>query len=86
MRLRIRRTDWPRRALVLTDTPRPDCPRCHGAGGLVEEYAYPDTGEHWGTGFEPCGCWQHHRRWTLLPLPRHPHRTPPGSYSNEPPF
>lgn len=82
-RLRIRLTDWPRRALILTDTPRPGCPHCHGHGGWSRDYGHPETGEYDGTEWDPCGCWDDTRRVLLLPLPR---RTPPGGYSNEPPF
>ncbi|WP_406125806.1 hypothetical protein OHQ89_28290 [Streptomyces canus] len=87
LRLRLKVLGCPRRVLALTDTPRPDCPNCQGTGGTEEPYAYPDTGEYWGSGWEFCPCWT---AWTrpLLPLPRLPRwlrRTPPG-YSNEPPF
>ncbi|TXJ82077.1 hypothetical protein E2C11_10125 [Streptomyces lavendulae] len=82
MRLRIRVTNRPRRALALIDTPRPDCPLCHGTGGHAWEYTTPD-GEYDGSDFEPCTCWNDTWHLTLLPLP---HRTPPGGYSNEPPF
>ncbi|WP_338682172.1 hypothetical protein QD712_06935 [Streptomyces acidiscabies] len=85
IRLRIRVVDWPRRALVVTDTPRPDCPVCEGLGGI--EHPYGDaSGEYAGSDWEPCGCWDDSRRWTLLPLPRRLRRTPPGGYSSEPPF
>ncbi len=96
-RLRIQLTDCPRRALVLTDTPRPDCRACGGEGGT--EYDYGDhNGEYAGTEWDPCTCWNENRRWTLLPLPRLPRRLrrrgcagrdpwgPNGGYSNEPPF
>ncbi|MFI6022326.1 hypothetical protein ACIBCP_32385 [Streptomyces sp. NPDC051287] len=73
------------RALVLTDTPRPDCSNCHGRGGTVQPYSYPDTGERWGTGWEFCACWTA-RRLTLLPLPRWMRRTPRGGYSANAPF
>lgn len=81
-RLRLRITDWPRRALILTDTPRPDCPNCHGHGGWAHDCVSPE-GEYAGTDWWPCDCWDDALRWLLLPLP---HRTPPGGYSNEPPF
>ncbi|MFF4350877.1 hypothetical protein [Streptomyces sp. NPDC001530] len=84
-RLRIQRTHWPRPALVLTDTPRPNCPQCDGDGGTGRDYGDPETGEYAGTDWEPCTCWDETRRWVLLPLPRWHRRTPPG-YSNEPPF
>ena len=83
MRLRIRVIDWPRRALILTDTPRPRCPHCHGHGGFAQDYGDYETGEYAGTDWWPCDCWDDTLRWLLLPLPR---RTPPASYSDEPPF
>jgi hypothetical protein len=97
-RLRIRVTGWPRRALVLTDTPDPDCPDCEGEGAIEFDYGDPETGEYDGTDSEPCPCWNDTRRLVLLPLPlpRRPRllrrgcggRDPwvPGGYSNEPPF
>ncbi|QJT07042.1 hypothetical protein G9272_25205 [Streptomyces asoensis] len=95
-RLRIRVTGWPRRALVLTDTPAPDCPDCAGDGGIEHDYGDYETGEYAGTEWEPCHCWNENRRMVLLPLPRRPRwlrrhgngRDPWGSddYSNEPPF
>jgi hypothetical protein len=95
IRLRIQVAHWPRRALVLTDTPRPDCVDCDGHGGI--EYPYGDeNGEYAGSNWEPCVCWDETRRWFLLPLPRRPRwlrrdkdaADPwgPGAYSNEPPF
>ncbi|GAA2883578.1 hypothetical protein [Streptomyces mexicanus] len=86
LRLRIQLTDWPRRALILTDTPRPHCPQCDGVGGIPHDYGDPATGEYAGTDWEPCPCWDENRRWLLLPLPRRLRRTPPGGYSDEPPF
>ncbi|WP_442806404.1 hypothetical protein [Streptomyces sp. NBC_01317] len=83
MRLRIRRANWARPTLVLTDTPRPDCPDCGGAGGHSYDYGDHETGEYAGTEWAPCRCWNDTRHWVLLPLPR---RTPPGGYSDEPPF
>ncbi|MFE6903059.1 hypothetical protein ACFVFJ_40540 [Streptomyces sp. NPDC057717] len=99
-RLRIQRATWPRPAVILTDTPRPDCRNCDGIGGIEHDYGHPETGEYEGTDWEPCTCWNETRRWTLLPLPRKPlwHtkvRDPwsPGysdewgpGYSDEPPF
>lgn len=38
IRLRIKVTHCPRRALVLTDTPPPDCPDCQGEGGIALDY------------------------------------------------
>lgn len=85
MRPRIRMIVWPRRALAIVDTPRPGCPLCHGDGGHAWDYITPD-GEYDGSDFDPCTCWNDTRRWILLPLPSWTRRTPPGGYSNEPPF
>ena len=91
IRLRIQVAHWPR-ALILTDTARPDCSDCDGVGGIEHEYGHPETGEYAGTDWEPCHCWNEHRRWTLLPLPARPrwlrrHRTTADPWaSNEPPF
>lgn len=82
MRLRIKVTHCPRRALALADTPRPDCPTCAGWGGISHDYGDPETGEYAGTDWQPCPCWT---QWALrlLPLPRpFRHRTP----DSEPPF
>ena len=95
IRLRIQVAHWPRRSLVLTDTPRPDCTDCRGEGAI--EYPYGDEfGEYDGSDWEMCGCWNENRRWRLLPLPRRPRwlrrrdggRDPwgRGGYSDEPPF
>ncbi|MCJ0868912.1 hypothetical protein [Streptomyces sp. AP-93] len=81
MRLRIRRTAWPRPALILTDTPQPSCPLCLGEGGHNHDYG-DHNGEYAGTDWEPCTCWDETRRLVLLPLP--PRRS--GGYSDEPPF
>ncbi|MGW0945187.1 hypothetical protein ACWD4O_21915 [Streptomyces sp. NPDC002623] len=96
LRLRIRVADWPRRALILTDTPRPDCPNCRGEGGNAYDYGDYETGEYAGTEWDPCPCSDDTRRMTLLPLPRRPRwlrrrtdgRDPwaPDGYSSEPPF
>ncbi|MFF5537330.1 hypothetical protein ACFY71_33535 [Streptomyces cinerochromogenes] len=96
IRLRIQFTHWPRRALILTDTPRPDCPECDGDGGIGHDYGDPATGEYAGTDWEPCTCWDENRCRVLLPIPRRPRwlrrrdigRDPwaPGDYSDEPPF
>ncbi|MFJ4524489.1 hypothetical protein ACIP4Y_26680 [Streptomyces sp. NPDC088810] len=86
IRLRIQLTHWPRRALVLTDTPHPDCPECDGDGGIGNAYGDPETGEYAGTDWEPCTCWNETRRWVLLPLPRSLRRTRPDGYTTEPPF
>ncbi|MFD5114857.1 hypothetical protein ACFWNG_21480 [Streptomyces sp. NPDC058391] len=91
MRLRIQHTTWTRRALILTDTPRPNCWACHGEGGHSHDYG-DETGEYAGTDWEPCPCWNENRRWVLLPLPHLPrrrnHSDPQATngYSNEPPF
>ncbi|MGW2044141.1 hypothetical protein ACWCPF_03110 [Streptomyces sp. NPDC001858] len=96
LRLRIQVSDWPRRALVLTDTPRPDCSDCRGEGGHAYDYG-DHNGEYAGTEWDPCPCWDENRRMTLLPLPRRRPRwlrrrsigrDPWGTdgYSDEPPF
>ncbi|MDT3396159.1 hypothetical protein RKE29_05805 [Streptomyces sp. B1866] len=96
LRLRIQRTALPRNALILTDTPRPDCPHCEGAGGTEHDYGDYESGEYAGTDWEPCACWSQWRM-ALLPLPRVPrwlrrrHTSPDpwahsSDYSNEPPF
>ncbi|GAA0647834.1 hypothetical protein GCM10009548_11560 [Streptomyces malaysiensis subsp. malaysiensis] len=96
IRLRIQRATWPGRALILTDTPRPDCRNCDGEGGTEYDYGDYETGEYAGTDWEPCPCWNENRRWTLLPLPHLPRwlrrrdtsRDPwaTSGYSDEPPF
>ncbi|BAU84690.1 hypothetical protein SLA_3786 [Streptomyces laurentii] len=94
MRPRIHYATWPRPALILTDTPRPDCPDCRGEGGWNRDYGDHETGEYAGTEWDPCTCWDENRSWTLLPLPRIPRRRQPytdpwgttGGYSDEPPF
>ncbi|MEU1312193.1 hypothetical protein ABZ419_25305 [Streptomyces cinnamoneus] len=87
-RLRIQRTTWPRPALILTDTPQPDCRICDGIGGIEHPYGHPETGEYDGSDWEPCTCWNEARRWVLLPLPHLPRRRQRQGtgYSNEPPF
>ncbi|MFD8964406.1 hypothetical protein ACFV0C_05265 [Streptomyces sp. NPDC059568] len=87
MRLRIQHTDLPRPALLLTDTPRPNCPHCEGDGGHNRDYG-DETGEYAGTEWEPCPCWNENRCWVLLPLPRLPlrFRRDRHLYSDEPPF
>jgi hypothetical protein len=82
MRLRILLAHWPHRALVLMDTPRPNCPDCDGDGEIAS-YVGNSTGEYIDTEWDPCLCWNRDRRWVLLPLPRirHRHHTPV-----EPPF
>ncbi|MFI8425095.1 hypothetical protein [Streptomyces sp. NPDC085479] len=92
LRLRIRLAHWPRRTLILTDIPRPDCPACDGEGGHNRDYGDHETGEYAGTEWDPCHCWDENRRWPLLPLPRLPRRRRPhadpwsNGYSDEPPF
>ncbi|MEI7031257.1 hypothetical protein [Streptomyces pratensis] len=86
MRLRIQLTGWDRRTLILTDTPRPDCPRCDGDGGFAYDYG-DHEGEYAGTEWDPCTCWNEARRWTLLRLPRIPRRRADRDpWSSEPPF
>ncbi|KOG19684.1 hypothetical protein [Streptomyces viridochromogenes] len=85
LRLRIKVIEWPRRAIAIVDTPRPDCPLCHGNGGHSWTCVTHD-GEYDGTDFELCTCWNDELRIVLLPLPRWTRRTPPGGYSDEPPF
>ncbi|WP_399120389.1 hypothetical protein [Streptomyces sp. KM273126] len=92
-RLRIQFTRWPRYALVLTDTPDPDCLTCWGDGGIGHDYG-DCNGEYAGTDWEPCPCWNEQRRWLLLPLPHRPRWLPhriarswgPAGYSEEAPF
>ncbi|MFI2076246.1 hypothetical protein [Streptomyces triculaminicus] len=90
-RLRIQRATWPRPALVLTDTPRPDCHDCGGDGGIAHGYG-DENGEYAGTDWEPCRCWSADRCWVLMPLPRSLRRHRPDGdpwctgYSNDPPF
>lgn len=52
MRLRLQLTGWDRRTLTLTDTPRPDCPRCEGEGGHAYDYG-DHKGEYAGTEWDP---------------------------------
>ncbi len=94
IRLRIKVTHCPRRALSLTDTPRPGCPDCRGEGGIAHDYG-DHKGEYAGTDWEPCPCWT---QWAviLLPLPHLPRWLrrrrrdsdpwAPGGHSNVPPF
>ncbi|QSY50186.1 MULTISPECIES: hypothetical protein [Streptomyces] len=90
-RLRIQRATWPRPALILTDTPRPDCLLCDGVGGIESFYGDYATGEYAGTDWDPCTCWNENRRWVLMPLPYRRPRTghnpwAANGYSDEPPF
>ncbi|MFE8944020.1 hypothetical protein [Streptomyces sp. NPDC007856] len=90
IRLRFQVVGYPRRALALTDTPRPDCPECEGIGGIETYYGDYDTGEYAGSDWDPCDCWTEWRI-VLFPLPRLPrqlrrrvdYRDP---WSDEPPF
>ncbi|MGW2843598.1 hypothetical protein [Streptomyces sp. NPDC001274] len=88
----MQRSTWPRPALLLTDTPRPDCTACGGEGGHHHDYGDYETGEYAGTEWEPCTCWDENQRWTLLPLPTRPRllrRTRPAVdpwADTEPPF
>ncbi|MFJ8211859.1 hypothetical protein [Streptomyces sp. NPDC096033] len=87
LRLRIQHTTWPRRALILTDTPDPNCPDCRGEGGHNHDYGDYDTGEYAGTEWDPCHCWDETRRWTVLPLPSPRRRkVSPDPWGDEPPF
>jgi hypothetical protein len=49
---------FPLPALVVADTPRPECPACHGAGGWDE-----------GDMEAICPCWDPERERRLLRLP-----------------
>ncbi|MGW2837120.1 hypothetical protein ACWCWD_04900 [Streptomyces sp. NPDC001493] len=86
LRLRIQ-LGCDRRVLVLTDTPRPNCPDCQGAGGHHYDYG-DDSGEYAGTEWDPCPCWDQSRCWTVLRLPRVPRRRAADRdpWSTEPPF
>ncbi|MFJ7422705.1 hypothetical protein ACIQXD_29500 [Streptomyces uncialis] len=87
-RLRLRTAHHDRRMLVLTDTARPSCTTCRGEGGWEHDYGHPETGEYDGTDWAYCACWQPHRTWRLLRLPRSPRRRRPqeDGFSDEPPF
>ncbi|MFF7022237.1 hypothetical protein ACFY97_14615 [Streptomyces klenkii] len=98
LRIRLKVTDWPCRALILTDTPNPHCADCAGEGGNAYDYG-DESGEYAGTEWDSCRCWDESRRWIVLPLPRlrrprflrrlrHADRDPwgPAGYSDEPPF
>lgn len=86
-RLRLRyHQGWggTRPAIVLTDTPRPHCPDCHGQGGWTEYGERLDV---------LCDCWTSWSR-ALLALPRplaearyrRAARRARDYYSQEPPF
>ncbi|MGW7307382.1 hypothetical protein ACWGI1_17600 [Streptomyces sp. NPDC054835] len=90
-RLRLRLRGWPSKTLILTDTPRPDCPNCEGEGGHNHDYGDYETGEYAGTEWDLCRCWDERLRWTLLRLPKLPRRRQPyvdpwATHSDEPPF
>lgn len=97
LRLQPRPLQWapfytPRRGLWLTDTPRPDCPTCEGAGGWSQDFGDPYTGEYADTEDVLCPCWSG-RAWLVLPIPRLPRLPrrrrdggPEGPFSDEPPF
>ncbi|MEV5198068.1 hypothetical protein [Streptomyces sp. NPDC053720] len=88
----MQRTAWRRSTLILTDTPRPDCPDCLGEGGHHHDYGDYETGEYAGTEWEPCNCWDEDCYWTLFRLPHRPQwlrRNRPDTdpwASDEPPF
>ncbi|MFI9783249.1 hypothetical protein ACIHEI_07015 [Kitasatospora sp. NPDC051984] len=88
-RLRLRYRAGYRPRLVLTDTPDPKCPECHGAGGQTDGYC-DEFGEYADADHIPCGCWNPYRPERALPLPRWAARRLFGwtdpSYSDEPPF
>ncbi|MGW2467738.1 hypothetical protein [Streptomyces bauhiniae] len=86
-RLRIQRATWPRPALILVDTPDPDCPQCLGDGWFEQDYC-DENGEYADTDCWPCTCWDNTRRWLILPLPRTPRRRAAyrDPWSDEPPF
>ncbi|MFD8483208.1 hypothetical protein [Kitasatospora sp. NPDC059673] len=89
-RLRLRYEGDHRPRLVLTDTPDPKCPECHGIGGWAEDYGDHDTGEYAGTHYYRCTCWNPDHPTRPVPLPRWAARLLFGwtepSYSDEPPF
>lgn len=91
-RLLFRRTTADRLALMATDTPRPTCRFCHGAGGWTWYRADPcdPSGEDGESYWHLCECWDDSRRWVLLPLPHRPRalrrRARDIGYSDEPPF
>ncbi|EFL01372.1 conserved hypothetical protein [Streptomyces sp. SPB78] len=72
-RLRLTITHCPRRALTLSDTPRPDCPQCAGEGFMREGYLI-GPGTYRQTAYTSCPCWDRYRCRTLLPLPHLPLR------------
>ncbi|MYQ87914.1 hypothetical protein GTY51_30905 [Streptomyces sp. SID4936] len=88
----MRRATWPRPALILTDTPHPNCPACQGEGGHNHDYGDYETGEYASTEWEPCDCWDEECCWTLFRLPHRPRwlrRNRPAAdplATNEPPF
>lgn len=88
LRLRLRYQSHPRPALVLTDTPRPGCPHCHGQGWwteYVQDGPSPEDGERIDV---QCDCWS---SWhlALIPVPRrlaNRRDQDTGGFSDEPPF
>ncbi|MFD4224738.1 hypothetical protein [Streptomyces griseus] len=60
-----------RHRIHVTALPRPDCPRCHGAGGWWGDGANPEM--------EACGCWANRPELRIRPLPI-------PAWPDEPPF
>jgi hypothetical protein len=89
MRLRLLFTHWGSPAFRLTDTPRPDCPKCKGAGGWPVDV--PDASQEFAdTEHQACDCWKPARHWRVTPVPRWIARRFLGwreqVFSDEPPF
>ncbi|MGX9921575.1 hypothetical protein ACWIG4_17160 [Streptomyces sp. NPDC002248] len=72
-RLRLTITHCPRRALTLSDTPRPDCPQCAGQGFTRDGY-HLAANVYIQTAYATCPCWDMNRCRVLLPLPHLPSR------------
>lgn len=71
MRPRIRYTDWPQPAVELTDTPRPGCWDCAGAGVIEHGGAVDDDGTVIADPLtDYCDCWDPARAWLLTYVPR----------------
>lgn len=64
-RRRLAYVTWPRPRIVLTDTPRPDCPDCYGRGGYL--VGSPGAEEPDDV---PCECWDPSDQRTVCPIPR----------------